>query len=55
VFHFSVSLCYVVFDVPVLLTRYGKFANFNTGNAIATLFTITGMVIGKITIPVMLS
>jgi hypothetical protein len=54
-FYFSVSLCYVVFDVPVLLTRYGKFANFNTGNAIATLFTITGMVIGKITIPVMLS
>jgi hypothetical protein len=32
--------------------RYGKFANYNTGNAIATLFTITGTVIDKITIPV---
>ena len=33
--------------------QYGKFANYNTGNAIATLITITGTVIGKITIPVM--
>jgi hypothetical protein len=33
----------------------GKFANCNTGNAIATLITITGTVIRKITIPVMLS
>ena len=29
--------------------------NYNTGNAIGTLITITGIVIGKITIPVMLS
>ena len=35
--------------------RYGKFADCNTGNAIATHITITSMVIGKITIPVMLS
>ena len=38
-----------------VLYRYGKFSNYNTGNAIATLFTITSTVIGKITIPVMLS
>jgi hypothetical protein len=44
-----------MFDIPVSLTRYGKFANFNTGNAMATLFTATGTVIGKSTIPVMLS
>ncbi len=35
--------------------RYGKFSDYNTGNAIRTLFTITSTVIGKITIPVMLS
>ena len=36
--------------------RYGKFSDYNTSNAIHTLFTIiTGTVIGKITIPVMLS
>ncbi len=61
VFHFSVSLCYVRLMFPVSLTwcfscfAYGKFANYNTGNAIATLITITGTVIRKITIPVMLS
>jgi hypothetical protein len=34
---------------------FGKFANCNTGNAIATLITITGMVVRKTTIPVLLS
>jgi hypothetical protein len=33
--------------------RYGKFTNYNNVNAIVTLITITGTVIGKITIPVM--
>ena len=32
-----------------------KFCNYNTGNAIGTLITITGIVIREITIPVMLS
>jgi len=34
---------------------YGKFCNYNTGNAIATLITINGTVLREITIPVMLS
>ena len=35
--------------------RYCNFFNYRTGNAIGTLITMTGIVIGQITIPGMLS